>query len=61
MSLDLMSHLADAYGWSKKDLSSFTGGELLQMMYHVRDREKELAKQGISGMCPMLKMFGGMK
>jgi len=56
-----MSRLADSYGWSKNDLSSFTGGEVLQMMYHVMDKEKEMAKLGISGMCPMMKMLGGKK
>lgn len=61
MSLDLMSRLADAYGWSKKDLSSFSGGEILQIMYHVRDKEKEAAKQGIGGMCPVMKMLGGTR
>ena len=51
MMLDLMFRLGDAYGWSKNDLSSFSGGELLQILKRLIKNEKE---RGNNKTCPML-------
>lgn len=47
-----MYRLADAYGWSKNDLSSFSGGEILQIVQKLIKKEKEN-----KDICPMMNMF----
>lgn len=54
-----MSRLADAYGWSKKDLSSFTGGEILQIVQKLTKKQKEMSEQGLTGFCPMMRVLSG--
>ena len=58
MSLDLMSRLGEAYGWSKSDLMAFSGGELMQILKRLLKNEKERGGQTV---CPMLSMFGARK
>lgn len=57
MALDLMSRLAEAYGWSKNDLTSFSGGELLQIVRRLVKNEKERPKE----ICPMMRLLAGRK
>lgn len=61
MSLTLMSHLADAYGWSRIDLASFSGGEVLQIARNLSKKQKELEKQGFNSYCPMMRVLTGIK
>lgn len=58
MLLNLMFRLAEAYGWSKKDLQSFDGGEVLQLVYKLSDRQEKQNKLGFNG-CPMISALKG--
>ena len=55
-----MYHLADEYNWSKKDISSFSGSEVLQIMYKLRDKKKEMANSE-KNLCPMIGMLKGKR
>jgi len=49
--------LGEAYGWSKNDLSSFSGGELLQIVKRLVKNEKEHPNE----ICPMMKILSRRK